>query len=102
MTSAAMRPILRVGLSALMAYWGTTEMVWKRCLSMAALSEMGSSVPSSSTLPATWRMRPSRRMRLFPSVVLPQPDSPARPMISPSAMSKLTPSRAWTSPARVV
>ena len=41
MTSAAMRPILRVGFSALMAYWGTTEMAWKRCRSMASLSADG-------------------------------------------------------------
>jgi len=44
---------------------------------------------------------PSRRIRLFPRVDLPQPDSPARPMISLSAIEKVAPSRALTSPANV-
>ncbi len=33
-------------------------------------------------------------------VVLPQPDSPTRPSVSPSRMSKLTPSTACTVPTR--
>ena len=39
-------------------------------------------------MPSTTRIRPSSRIRLLPSVVLPQPDSPAMPMISPSATVK--------------
>jgi len=42
-------------------------------------SEIGSSLPSSSTWPPSWRMRTSMRTRLLPSVDLPQPDSPASP-----------------------
>ena len=37
-----------------------------------------------------------RRSRSRPTVVLPQPDSPTRPSVSPRWMSKLTPSTAWT------
>ena len=55
----------------------------------------------SSTVPPTCFMRPSRKIRLLPSVDLPQPDSPAKPMISPSAIEKLTPSTALTSPRNV-
>ena len=33
-----------------------------------------------------------------PTVVLPQPDSPTRPSVSPRRISKLTPSTAWTDP----
>ena len=93
--------MLRVGFMALMAYWGMIETSWKRKRFIRSASPMGSSLPSSSTVPPTWRMRPSRRMRLLPRVDLPQPDSPASPISSPSATAKLTPSRAWTSPRRV-
>jgi hypothetical protein len=45
------------------------------------------------TVPAvgfrSWRMQ-------YPVVDLPEPDSPTRPRVSPSAMSKLTPSTALT------
>ena len=91
-------PIFRVGLRALIAYCGTIETFRKRNSFIALLSSIGSSTPSSSTVPSTYRMRPSSRIRLLPSVVFPQPDSPAMPMISPSATSKLTPSSARTSP----
>src|SRR5262245_34258396 len=86
---------------ALMAYWGMIETSLNRKRFMAGSSPMGSFLPSSSTVPATWRMRPSSRIRLLPRVDLPQPDSPASPTSSPSATPKLTPSRARTSPRRV-
>ena len=84
-----------------MAYWGTTETSRSRCRFMALKSAIGRFTPSSSTVPPTCFIRPSRKTRLLPSVDLPQPDSPARPMISPSAMEKLTPSTALTSPRSV-
>src|SRR5215218_10598963 len=91
----------RVGFMALMAYWGMIETSLNRKRFMAASSPIGSSLPSSSTVPSTWRMRPSRRIRLLPRVDLPQPDSPTSPTSSPSATPKVTPSRARTSPRRV-
>src|SRR5215218_3091820 len=100
-SSASIRPTRRVGFRALMAYWGMIETSLKRKPFIRSGSAMGSSLPSSSTVPPTWRMRPSRRIRLLPRVDLPQPDSPARPTSSPSATPKLTPSRAWTWPRRV-
>ncbi len=96
-----MRPILRVGLRALIAYCGMIETSLKRYSRIASPSAIGSSIPSRATRPPTWRIRPSIRTRLLPKVDLPHPDSPARPMISPSATATVTPSSAFTSPARV-
>ena len=52
--------ILRVGLSALIAYCGTSETSFIRYGRMARLSAIGSSWPSSSTRPPRCRIRPSR------------------------------------------
>ena len=43
---------------------------------------------------------PAARGSACSVVVLPQPDSPTRPSVSPSRMSKLMPSTAWTVPTR--
>ena len=42
------------------------------------------------------RTRPRMASALM---LLPQPDSPTRPTVSPSSMAKLTPSTAWTAPS---
>jgi hypothetical protein len=68
---------------------------------IASSSPIGSVEPSSSTAPPAWRIRLSSLIRLLPNVDFPQPDSPASPMISPSATAKLAPSSAFTSPRRV-
>jgi hypothetical protein len=86
---------------ALIAYWGMTVTSLNRNSFMPSSSQMGKLLPSRVTLPATYFILPSRRIRLFPRVDLPQPDSPARPMISLSAIEKVAPSRALTSPANV-
>ena len=48
------------------------------------------------------KMRPPvgglRRMIARPVVLLPQPDSPTSPSVSPRSISNVTPSTAWTSP----
>ena len=97
-SSSIIFPTLRVGVIALIAYWGTIEMLLNRYWFIALESSIGSSSPSSSTRPSMCCMRLSIRIRLFPSVDFPQPDSPARPMISPSSIPKVTPSTHWTSP----
>ena len=48
-----MVPTLRVGLSALIAYCGTSETCSNRKACIAPSSQIGSSVPSSSTRPST-------------------------------------------------
>src|SRR5215468_9023386 len=53
------------------------------------------SVPPTSTDPEVGSIR---RSTARPAVVLPQPDSPTRPSVSPTPMVKLTPSTAWTWP----
>ena len=100
-SSSVIFPTFRVGLRALIAYCGTIETCLKRNSFIPRSFARGSTRPSSVTLPPMWRIRPSSRMRLLPSVDLPQPDSPARPMISPSEMSNVTPSSALTSPRSV-
>src|SRR6186997_1681956 len=52
--------------------------------------------------PPTTRPGGSTRPRMEkPVTVLPQPDSPTRPSTSPGLTAKLTPSTAFTTPARV-
>ena len=57
------------------------------------------SMPSNSIVPAVGSMS---RSRSRPTVVLPQPDSPTRPSVSPRRISKLTPSTAWTTADRAL
>src|SRR6478672_7583524 len=60
------------------------------------------SSPPKRMLPASWRALRARMPRMaLASVVLPQPDSPTRPMISPGRIAKLTPSSTRASPASV-
>src|ERR1051326_8464018 len=62
----------------------------------------------SKSFPAKWMVPPAVRAFLamvpriaFASVVLPQPDSPTRPMISPGRMVRLTPSSTRAGPDSV-
>jgi len=55
--------------------------------------------PSKRTSPETMRPFSGRSLRTeSAAVVLPQPDSPARPRLSPFSTWKLTSSTAWTMP----
>lgn len=66
---------------------------WRR-LSVAPEAAK-TSVPSKVTLPPVAGMR---RRSVRPTVVLPQPDSPTRPRVSPRSMWKETSSTALTCP----
>ena len=82
----------RRGLSELMGSWKIICMrvrAWRSALPRRLVT----SVPSSSTTPLLGSMM---RMSALPVVDLPQPDSPTRPSVSPSKMSKLTPATALT------
>src|SRR5215471_2968120 len=58
--------------------------------------------PPKRMLPISWRAFPARMPRMvLASVVLPQPDSPTRPMISPVRIVRLTPSSTLAAPASV-
>ena len=90
------------GLSAFMALWKTIEAFSQRnccnCFGDRALI----SCPSNSTWPPL--IRPGaliRRMIAWATVLLPQPDSPARPNTSPWRMENETPSTARAGPRGV-
>ena len=57
------------------------------------------SLPSKKIFPSVLS---NRWIRVRPRVDLPQPDSPTRPIVSPTLMAKETSSTAWTFPAPVV
>ena len=99
--SAIWRPIGMVGSRDVIGSWKTIPMSPPRTLRISLFDSRTRSRPSSSTCPA--QMRPpggSRRMTEVPSMVLPQPDSPTRPSVSPSATARLTPSTARTVASR--
>src|ERR1700733_11395092 len=99
--SAICRPIGNVGSRDVIGSWKTIPMSLPRTLRISALDSRTRSRPSSSTCPAT--IRPpggSSRISEVPSMVLPEPDSPTSPSVSPSSMVKLTPSTACTVTSR--
>src|SRR5262249_54227274 len=60
------------------------------------------SSPANQMLPVSALAFPARMPRMvLASVVLPQPDSPTRPMISPARIVRLTPSSTLAAPASV-
>src|SRR5580700_4822314 len=86
-----------VGSSEVIGSWKTRPMSPPRTLRMSAFDSPTRSRPPSSTWPAV--ITPpggSSRMIELPSIDFPQPDSPTRPSVSPSATSRLTPSTACT------
>src|SRR5262249_40024581 len=73
-----------------------TSSAMRRC-GMASRSS-----PANRMLPASALAFPARMPRMvLASVVLPQPDSPTRPMISPARIVKLTPSSTLAVPTSV-
>ncbi len=90
------------GFSALVASWKDMATSSPRSRRRSSGSRAITSCPSTRIRPAT--MRPgsgTRRSTESPSIVLPQPDSPTRPTISPAATCRLAPSTARTRPSGV-
>jgi hypothetical protein len=93
-------PIRRTGLSALIALWNTMETLRQR-------NFLSSSLPSPVRSSPRKRIRPlvtcagGRRICMTACAVvdLPQPDSPARPTISPGSIRRSMPSTARTRPS---
>src|SRR5262245_25848575 len=102
-TAAAIwSPIVKTGLSDVIGSWNTMAMRAPRTRRMASSSLSSRSSPSRRTRPAV--MRPgagTSRMIDSDVTLLPQPDSPTRPSISPRSIEKLMPSTARTAPALV-
>src|SRR6185503_16322680 len=90
------------GLSVIIGSWNTIAMRAPRMRRISSSLSFRRSVPSKKIRPPTMRPGGSTRPRIEnPVTVLPQPDSPTRPSTSPGRTSKLTPSTARTTPARV-
>ncbi len=99
MASVIWSPTVRTGFSAFMAPWKTSERRVQRNARSEGPSSPTRSTPSNQTEPPTI-FPPGGRRRMRPStvVVLPQPDSPTSPSVSPRRRSKLTPSTARIGP----
>ena len=72
---------------------------WKMICSLLRSLRMRSldSVPMSSPRYSTWpALQSSRRSTVRPIVLLPEPDSPTRPSVSPRRIANDTPSTART------
>jgi hypothetical protein len=100
--SSSCAPIRCTGLSAFIAPWNTIEISLQRKARRSRPPRLRMSVvPPSSRRhsiapPVICAGGCSSRVTVYASVDLPQPDSPARPTISPGWMSSETPSTART------
>ena len=89
-----MRRTLHVRLSALSGFWNTI------CIARMASTSRALALPGNGwssrliSLPSSGSWMPSN---VLASVVLPDPDSPTRPSVSPSASSRSTATRAGMS-----
>ena len=86
------------GLNAFIAPWNTIAMSRQRCGATVSSPFASMSSPSSSTRPATLALGGRSPISARIVVVLPQPDSPTRPIRSPGRRSKSTPWTACSSP----
>src|SRR5579872_2000055 len=91
-TSNSALPTLWRGSSDEYGSWSTT-CIRLRYGRRPCSSSRARSTLSNHTSPSSGRYSRSRHR---PSVLLPHPDSPTRPRVRPRAMSKDTPSTAWT------
>ncbi len=101
--SAIWSPIVKTGFRLVMGSWKIMEISLPRTLRISS-SEAAVKSRSRSEIRESGSMRPggsmSRRMDRQ-ATVLPQPDSPTMPSVSPGLRVKLTPSTARTIPSAV-
>jgi hypothetical protein len=92
-------PTRMTGLSAFIALWNTIDTLRQRYLRSCSVLLPTRSSPSKRMLPPTMRAGGRRIcMIAFATVLLPQPDSPASPRISPVPIVRSMPSTARTRP----
>ncbi len=99
--SVICRSIDSTGFSEVTGSWKIIAMSRPRTPRTSFSGRASRSRPMNSTLPVMVElliMRTSPRMASA-LMLLPQPDSPTRPTVSPCSMAKLTPSTAWTAPS---
>jgi len=99
--SAICLPIVIVGLSEVIGSWKTIPTWSPRTWRIASSLKPTRSTPSSRTSPPAMKPpRGSRRMIDIAAIVLPHPDSPTMPTVSPASTSKDSPSTACTTELR--
>ena len=88
------------GLRLVIGSWNTIAIRLPRTWRIRRSDTRSRSVPSKAHRPPTTRpaRRGSRRMMESAVTLLPQPDSPTMPSVSPAAIVKLTPSTARVDP----
>ena len=101
--SAICLPTFMTGLRLVMGSWKIMAMslprTWRISASLMVRRSLSPSISDpSTTLPGGSGMR---RMSDMAATVLPEPDSPTMPMVSPRSSVKLTPFTAFTTPACV-
>ncbi len=88
-----------VGLSEVSGSWKIMPISLPRMWRIASSDSVLSSWPSSLMLPPTIEPPPGSRFMIDNAViVLPQPDSPTMPSVSPGSTWSVTPSTACTTP----
>src|SRR5580692_12787019 len=101
MHSATCQPTVYIGFSAVIGSWKTMLTRAPRIDRHWAGVQLRSSRPSSLIDPLTFADSGTRPIAARASMVLPDPDSPTTPRVSPAAMEKLTPRTASIWPASV-
>ncbi|CAB4883833.1 unannotated protein [freshwater metagenome] len=92
------RPTRIVGLRAPSGSWNTAPRRCLRTLRRCAAVPLSMSTPPTTTSPFTAARGPAIPSRHDERTLLPEPDSPTRATISPRAISRSTPRRAWMVP----
>ncbi len=101
-TSSIWRPMSQTGFSDEVGCWKIMLIRSPRILRISSDDRVSRSRPSNQTSPASILPGLATRRRMLRLVtLLPQPDSPTRPMISPRSTEKSMPSTARTTPSRV-
>ena len=95
LASETWRPTRIVGFSDVIGSWKTAPRCCLRTVRRNWAEPRSMSLPRTATSPPTEACAGSRPSSDRPSTLLPEPDSPTRPRISPRRMSRLTPRTAW-------
>src|ERR1035437_7039268 len=103
MVSTICSSMVRTGFRLVMGSWKIIAISLPRSSRISASSRPIRSSPSNKTWPPSIRPAGAGSSRITARFVtlLPQPDSPTRPSVSPSSRSKETPFTAWTVPSWV-
>ena len=88
-TSATCRPTVSTGFSELIGSWKMYAMSRPRAARRALAGARRSSCPCSRTEPSILALRGSSPARLIDVTLLPQPDSPTMPTISPACEAEV-------------